>query len=134
MKRRVALLFIGLLAPPTQAFSNGYGLRTLRPSESPNRQPLHFKTQQRMVHVNANMTELRVGTLDSSNSWFADDTSSSPIGSFPDAKVQRDDTTIATIMDSYWGPRIVLGLVPVLYGKICNIMFRMVDIISYTLY
>jgi len=84
------------------------------------------------------MTELRVGTLDSSNSWFADDTSSSPIGSFPDAKVkkvQRDDTTIATIMDSYWGPRIVLGLVPVLYGKICNIMFRMVDIIiSYTLY
>ena len=133
MKRRVALLFIGLLAPPTQAFSNGYGLRTLRPSESPNRQPLHFKTQQRMVHVNANMTELRVGTLDSSNSWFADDTSSSPIGSLPAAKVQRDDT-ISTIMDSYWGPRIVLGLVPVLYGKIYNIMFRMVDIISYTLY
>lgn len=115
MKRRVALLFIGLLAPPTQAFSNG-GLRTLRTSESPSRQPLHFKTQQRMVHVNANMTELRVGTLDSSNSWFVDDTSSSPIGSFPDAKVQRDDTTISTIMDSYWGPRIVLGLVPVLYG------------------
>ena len=86
-----------------------------------------------MVHVNANMTELRVGTLDSSNSLFADDTSSSPIGSLPAAKVQRDDT-ISTIMDSYWGPRIVLGLVPVLYGKIYNIMFRMVDIISYTLY
>ena len=66
-----------------------------------------------MANANANMTEFSPQvfgvTLEPSNSWIIDE--SSP---FPQAQVQRDD---ATVLDTYWGPRIVLGLVPLLYGK-----------------
>ena len=115
---RLVLIFIGLLKrTPTKAFSNRQLLRTPT-SEShrrsnPSRQSLHYRTQQRMANANANMTEFSPQvfgvTLEPSNSWIIDE--SSP---FPQAQVQRDE---ATVLDTYWGPRIVLGLVPLLYGK-----------------
>lgn len=85
-----------------------------------------------MANVNANVTEMFGGT----HSWvIVDESSLSPSieSTFPfDGKVQPDD---ATILDSYWLPRIVLSLVPLLYGKIHNIIIsrnsRIVDIFRY---
>lgn len=110
MGRRLVLLFIGLLkgTTPTRAFSFSN-----KKSEYPRQYPLHYRTQQRMANVNANVTEMFGGT----HSWvIVDESSLSPSieSTFPfDGKVQPDD---ATILDSYWLPRIVLSLVPLLYG------------------
>lgn len=129
MGRRLVLLFIGLLkgTTPTRAFSFSN-----KKSEYPRQYPLHYRTQQRMANVNANVTEMFGGT----HSWvIVDESSLSPSieSTFPfDGKVQPDD---ATILDSYWLPRIVLSLVPLLYGKIHNIIIsrnsRIVDIFRY---